>query len=87
MLHNLFDDEPWFEPKRFGYGAGRPIVWQGWVVYLSFIALILGLTSFAQARPDFVAPLAIPLLGIAIVLLVVISRRHTKGGWRWRWGE
>ena len=24
------DDKPWFAPKRFGYGAGLPIAWQGW---------------------------------------------------------
>ena len=25
-------DGDWFAPKRFGYGAGMPIAWQGWMM-------------------------------------------------------
>lgn len=86
MLHILFNSEPWFAPKRFGYGAGLPVAWQGWAVYGAFAALAIGLARLAQQRPDLWLPVAIPLLAAAIALLVVITRRHTRGGWRWRWG-
>ena len=26
------DNSAWFQPKRFGYGAGWPIAWQGWAL-------------------------------------------------------
>ena len=30
----------WFAPKRFGYGAGLPIAWQGWVVMAAYFATV-----------------------------------------------
>lgn len=29
MFHKFLEDGDWFAPKRFGYGAGLPIAWQG----------------------------------------------------------
>ena len=29
--------KPWFAPKRFGYGAGLPISWEGWAVLFLFL--------------------------------------------------
>ena len=41
----MSDDGPeWFAPKRYGYGAGLPIAWQGW-------AVIVGLSSRSSALP------------------------------------
>jgi hypothetical protein len=33
-------DGDWFAPKRFGYGAGPPIAWQGWALILGFCAIL-----------------------------------------------
>lgn len=76
------EDDVWFEQKRFGYGAGLPVKWQGWALLLGFIAVIVGLNAFLRDRH--------PALLVAIILLttvpvVVIAARHTRGGWRWRW--
>jgi hypothetical protein len=30
----------WFAPKRYGYGAGLPITWQGWAVTLAYVGVI-----------------------------------------------
>jgi hypothetical protein len=79
----MSDEPEWFAPKRFGYGAGLPISWQGWVLTLGFVALaVLG-------------SLLIPYswIGAASVLVMLtagfllITARTTKGGWRWRWGD
>ena len=51
MLHLLFDDRPWFRPKKRGYGAGLPIAWQGWALLLAHIALITGIAMLGQGRP------------------------------------
>jgi len=31
----------WFPAKRYGWGWGFPITWQGWLVLLGFFALVL----------------------------------------------
>jgi hypothetical protein len=51
MLHHFTDKGPWFRAKRFGYGAGLPFKWQGWVLLLSHMALIIGLALLLADRP------------------------------------
>ena len=31
----------WFPAKRYGWGWGPPIAWQGWVVLMIFFGLVL----------------------------------------------
>ena len=31
----------WFAPKRYGYGAGLPITWQGWAIVLGYAGLVI----------------------------------------------
>ncbi|NVN42956.1 hypothetical protein HW537_03450 [Asaia siamensis] len=85
------NNDPWFRPKRYGYGAGLPISWQGWVSFLSIIVIIVA--------PGFLVPLLPPayrtaasvgslLVALcAIGIFVVLCRAHTKGGFKWRWGD
>ena len=40
----------WFAPKRYGYGSGMPISWQGWAVTLGFAAVVAALIA-AFSRP------------------------------------
>jgi hypothetical protein len=30
----------WFAKRRFGWGAGMPIAWQGWAVLGAFLAVV-----------------------------------------------
>ena len=72
----------WFEPKKYGYGAGLPIAWQGWLLTIGYIALILlGTLLSPHALPLFLA-LVFTLTG----LLLLVAARTTRGGWRWRKG-
>ena len=73
----------WFAPKRYGYGAGLPIAWQGWVVALGFFLVCAADVCFFGNRPLPLMAVLIP----AIVTLLVITARTTRGGWRWRWGD
>ena len=34
------EDGAWFAPKRYGFGAGLPIAWQGWALLLGTIGQI-----------------------------------------------
>ena len=40
------DNDPpaWFAPKRYGYGAGLPISWQGWALTCAFVLVAVGLS-------------------------------------------
>ena len=73
----------WFAPKRYGFGAGLPIAWQGWAVLLAFILLIVAIGLNLDGRPALQASILLP----AIAALLLITARTTRGGWRWRWGE
>ena len=74
----------WFAPKRYGYGAGPPIAWQGWVVFGVFLAAITA--AGFMLLPEHWG-LYIWTLVVATSALTIIAARTTKGGWRWRWGE
>ena len=74
----------WFAAKRYGYGAGLPLAWQGWAVVIAYLALVLG-AAFLLGEGEPVALLA--LIIPSTICLIVISASTTSGGWRWRWGE
>ncbi|MEQ1538753.1 MAG: hypothetical protein ABL928_07500 [Sphingorhabdus sp.] len=82
MLHHFLDKGPWFRAKRFGYGSGLPFKWQGWVLLLSHIAVIIGVVVLVQDKPTVFTLL---VLLIALVPMPIYAAR-TEGGWKWRWG-
>lgn len=77
------DDSPWFAPRRYGIGAGRPIAWQGWAVLAVSLLAILGIARFAPNDTRT----AVALVLVVAVSLGVIAFHRTKGGWRWRSGK
>ena len=80
----MSDDGPeWFAPKRYGYGSGMPIAWQGWAVTVAYIAIVLIAIRFVPSRPIIILAVIVP----ATATLMVITARTTRGGWRWRWGK
>jgi len=45
----------WFTAKRYGWGWGFPIAWQGWLVFAAFVLLlVVGAYLFPRKRrlPD-----------------------------------
>ena len=77
------DEDVWFEPKRFGYGSGLPVSWQGWAVLIGYIAAICVVRLLLPGH-WLIHVVAILLL---TAVLLVLCARHTRGGWRWRRGE
>ena len=73
----------WFEPKKYGYGAGLPITWQGWLLTIGYVAVIL----LATFLIPFSLPLYLPFVFTLTGLFLLITSRTTRGGWRWRKGE
>jgi hypothetical protein len=80
----MSDDGPeWFAPKRYGYGSGPPISWQGWAITLAYLASVFATAFFFATRPVVLFAILVPLTAV----LLVITARTTRGGWRWRWGD
>jgi hypothetical protein len=53
------DDGPeWFAPKRYGYGAGLPISWQGWALTIAFLAYATEIASAMLRRQQAQAVVA-----------------------------
>ena len=75
------DEDYWFVPKLFGFGA-TPVTWQGWALMLG-TALLVGLDL---ALVDSQLVKAVIALAV-IVAMIAISAHKTAGGWRWRWGR
>lgn len=77
------DEKAWFAPKRYGYGSGLPIAWQGWAV-LTIYVLIMGAAGLLLQETT-IGFIAVTIVATAI--LCVVCARKTRGGWRWRWSE
>ena len=65
----------WFAAKRYGYGSGLPVAWQGWAVLLAYLVVVT------------IAPIVLPIVGsIALIVLAtaalfLICACTTDGGW------
>lgn len=82
MYNIIFDNKPWFAAKKFGYGAGLPISWKGWVFLLSYIASAMGIGLIFGGN----ILIWLPLLIAITVPFIYVAKRKTYGEWRWRLG-
>jgi hypothetical protein len=73
----------WFPIKRYGWGWGPPCCWQGWVVLLIYIALVI-------AAAWLVPPNEMPthytayVTGLTVILIVICLLKGGRPRWRWR---
>lgn len=74
----------WFPAKRYGWGWGLPLTWQGWLlIAMYFILLSAGTFVF---QPDQ-RPISY-VVYTAVLSLILIGICWLKGEPpRWRWGE
>ena len=73
--------KPWFAAKRYGYGSGLPISWEGWAVLTIFVLAVLAAAICLAGLWRIAA-----FVGLT-ALFMLIAARKTAGGWRWRKGE
>ena len=75
----------WFRAKRFGWGWGLPLTWQGWLAFGLYLAsAVLSLVFLTPARCSrevFAAVLA----GLTLLLVAVCWLKGEP--LRWRWGR
>ena len=72
----------WFPAKRYGWGWGFPITWQGWAIFVAFLVLLaVGAAVIPkQSLAGFIA--------YAVVLIALFAGVCWWKGEppRWRWG-
>lgn len=81
------NDKPafWFPVKRYGWGWGLPVRWQGWAVFVAYLAfLYAGIHYFQQRREALGLSLYIVALTAVLVVVVAIKGERPVG---WRWGK
>lgn len=81
------EDGMWFAPKRYGYGAGLPIAWQGWALLGGYIALMVLAGFMSGSHLGAIRAAAFALFIAATATLLSLTRQRTRGGWKWRWGN
>ena len=74
----------WFRAKRYGWGWGLPSTWQGWLVFLAFLALIPAGVVLFPPRKALIAFLIYVLTLNALLLAVCFWKGEPP---RWRWGK
>jgi hypothetical protein len=80
---NIDARQPWFRAKRYGWGWGLPLTWQGWLVLGIYCALVaVGALRFATTHDITL------IAGFALLTLVFVAICWATGERpRWRWGD
>lgn len=74
----------WFPAKRYGWGWGLPLTWEGWVVLAAFIALIIVDALVFPPRKALAAYIA-GVVGLSVLLVAACWLKGEPP--RWRWGN
>ena len=73
----------WFPAKRYGWGWGPPLLWQGWVVIGGFFALLALGAMVLLPRLATGSFLAYTFVLVAVLIGVCWVTGEPP---RWRWG-
>ena len=79
-------DKPafWFPVKRYGWGWGFPVRWEGWVVLIGYVALVIGGLTYLRARRAPVSTVLVYFAALTVILLAIMLVKGERPlGWRW----
>lgn len=77
-------DDYWFPARRYGWGWGLPVRWQGWLVYGAALLLLVSIFFVFPPAVDLV-PFLIGTWSVILVLVAICSLKGEPP--RWRWGK
>jgi hypothetical protein len=79
-------DKPryWFRAKRYGWGWGLPLTWEGWVVLVVWLSAFLSVVRSLRG-PQHRVEHVLFVIGMIMALLIVCYWKGEPG--RWRWGD
>ena len=74
----------WFPAKKYGWGWGLPITWQGWLVLVGYFIIV---TAFLLVVNPAQSPIKF-YLSIAMATVILLCICFAKGEKpKWRWGD
>ena len=73
----------WFPAKRYGWGWGPPLTWQGWVVLIVWLAVL----GVAALRLMPLHPIEFTVITVVMVGLLTLICYIKGEPPRWRWGD
>jgi len=72
----------WFPAKRYGWGWGLPITWQGWLTLASFFGLTaVDFLIFPPRKAS--VPFVFSLMVLSALLVAVAWLKGEPPRWRW----
>lgn len=74
----------WFAAKRYGWGWGLPLTWQGWVVYVGWFAAFFGGLAMLGLRQLQAAHFAFVVAMVTLLVVVCYLKGEPQ---RWRSGD
>lgn len=75
-------EQAWFAAKRYGYGWGLPLRWQGWLVFAGYFGVLFaGVPILTHSRALFLGYVAV---WSAVFFAVCVWKGEPA---RWRWGK
>jgi hypothetical protein len=75
--------EIWFPAKKYGYGWGFPITWQGWAVLLLYLLLVTVGSFVLTDSPENIIYFLAYVAFLTAILLYVYRKKGEKPEWRW----
>jgi hypothetical protein len=81
----------WFKRKLYGWGW-TPVRWQGWMVILAYVLLILALVltrekdiaGNPESGSNFLT-FALPIIVLTALLITICYKKGEKPRWQWGW--
>jgi pimeloyl-ACP methyl ester carboxylesterase len=83
--HDATDQPPtfWFPVKKYGWGWGLPVRWQGWLVFVGYCALLFAGVQERQVLSDSYGLALYVALLTAVLVGVVAAKGERPIAWRW----
>lgn len=75
-------DDYWFPAKKYGWGWGLPVQWQGWVVY-GLALILLACIFFLFPPATDIVPFLVSTWGVLLVLVAICFIKDEQPQWRW----
>lgn len=78
----------WFPAKRYGWGWGVPCCWQGWLVIIAYVGLLLAgvfwlLHGGREEAPNRLSGFHVWMGAITVAFLLICWLKGEPPKWRW----
>lgn len=73
----------WFPAKKYGYGWGLPVAWQGWVVLVAYFVLMILGYFWLLGSPERIAEYLALVFLLSVALIWICAKKGEKPKWRW----